>query len=133
VNGYALAYAYTLGSEIDFTTIDQQDEISDVLEEQYQFLIEDTVIENLAGVDELIGISTESKMEITDQRVAVEKLFDDNRIILGQIIEVFTPETSTRLLAYQYYGESTLGEEIANLNNISDPSFASGNIKIISE
>lgn len=132
VNAYALAYAYTLGSEIEFTTIDQQDEISDVLEDQYELIIEDTVIENLAGVDELIGVSTDSKIEITDQRVAVEKLFDDNKIILGQIIDVFTHETSTRLLAYQYYGESTLGEEIANLNNISDPSFISGNVKIIS-
>ena len=78
-----------------------------------------------------MGLSTDVKGLLTDQRIAVEGLFDDNRVTLGQLIEVNTHPTAARVLAYSYYGSSDLGESITILNGFSDASFIEGDIEIV--
>lgn len=131
MNAYALNNAYTLASQLEFETIEEQELVANDLQDQYFATVEGKKLTTLAGATEIIGLSTDTQTLISDQRIAVEKLFDDDRVGLGQIITVFTQETSARLLAYQYYGESSRGEEIAILNGFSDSSFIFGDVKII--
>lgn len=140
IQAYALVYAYDAASQIEFGTIEEQQAVQDQLEAQYDKVIINVVIptlSTLSGLEELppsfieLGLTTDTKSLITDERIAVEKLFDDNSVTLGRIITVLTPLTSTRLLAYQYYGNSELGEDLAILNGITDSSFVEGNVRII--
>ncbi len=131
MNAYALSNAYTLASQLEFETIEEQELVANDLQLQYFDTVEGERLTTLAGATEVIGLSTDTLSLLTDQRITVQKLFDDDRVSLGQIITVFTHDTSSRLLAYQYYGESSKGEEIAILNGFSDSSFIFGDVKII--
>jgi prophage DNA circulation protein len=131
VQANALTYAMNVASKIEFETVGAQEEIVAKLEEQFDKIVATKNITDLTGVIEQVGLSTESKSLLADQRQSMQSLFDDNRISLGQLIEIKTPLTSSRLLAYQYYGSSVLGEEIAGLNDINDSSFVSGELEII--
>ncbi len=141
IQAYALTYAYDIASQIEFITIDEQQAIQDRLEAQFDKVIANVTIPTLATISDTandtppsfidLGLSTDTKALITDERIAVEKLFDDNSVTLGRIITVLTPLTTVRLLAYQYYGNSELGEDIALLNGVTDASFIEGNVRVI--
>jgi len=60
-----------------------------------------------------------------------DSLSQANKVTLGRLVSISTPLTSARLLSYQYYGSSQLGEEIAVLNGLSDASFVEGDLEII--
>lgn len=121
VQGIALGYAYESASEMDYQTGDQVDLVSRVLEDQYASLIEDEDLDNVVAED-LVGL-----------RSATVKFFEDQKLSKPQIITVRTNLTSTRLLAYQYYGDSSLGEStIPELNGLADSAFVDGDVKILS-
>jgi len=132
VQAYALSHAYNLASKTEFDTIEQQEGVAEILESQYDKVVFNHTITGLKGQEIAVGLSDSTKAIITDQRISVQGLFDDNRVTLGRIITVYTTPTSTRLLAYQYYGESQLADEIAALNNFSaNASFIDGDIEIV--
>lgn len=131
MQGFAISHAYTLAAELEFDTIEDQEEIAAELEAQYDKVTDGETITNLTGTEDEVGLSVDTKNLITEQRIALEELFNNNRITLGRTITVKTQPTTARLLAYQYYGESTQGEEIAILNNISDSSFMPRDVDII--
>lgn len=141
IQSYALVHAYTQASQLDFATVDDQQEVSAELEAQFDKVSANVVIPTLATFFDTdktlppsyieLGLSTDTKADINDQRIAVQNLFDDNSVTLGRIITILTPLTTARALAYQYYGSSELGEDIARLNNITDPAFVEGEVRII--
>jgi len=143
IQGYALAYSYSTAGEIEFNTVDEQQVVQEQLEEQYDSVVANVTIPTLATISDTandtppsfleLGLSTDTKALLTDQRIATENLFDDNSVTLGRIITVLTPLISARLLAYQYYGDSELGEDIAQLNEVTDPAFIEGNVRIITQ
>ena len=118
MNCQALGYAYTNAAQSDFSTVDEIDTAANALEVQYQAII-------------VGGTSQAAKDAATDLRAVVQGFFGEKRLNASQVITVFTPTTSTRLLSYQYYGDSSNGEEIAALNNIGDVSFISDNVEIL--
>ena len=118
---------------MEYDTINDQETVSRDLENQYDKVTEVTAIEDLSGATVQLGLNTDTKGSITDERIAVEGNFEDQRVILGQIIEVDTPRTSSRLLAYQYYGSQDLGESITELNSIRDPAYVEGTVEIITQ
>lgn len=76
------------------------------------------------------GLSEVTINDLEDLRVASQKFFDDQKVSAKQIISVQTPELPARVIAYQYYGSSELGANIASLNNEINVSNLNGIIDI---
>lgn len=115
----ALSYAYFNASQLTFNTVDEIDEQAAILEAQFQKLIVST------------GMDDNSKQALRDMRVNVQTFFENQKLVTQQVITVFTHPTSSRLLAYQYYGSSDQGEQIAELNNTSEPNFLTGDVQVL--
>jgi len=77
-----------------------------------------------------MSISSKSISLLEDQRTVAQEFFNQQKLNAQQIINVDTQLLPARVIAYQYYGESTLGADIAVLNDEINVSFLSGNIKI---
>lgn len=115
----SLSLAYFNTAQIDFVTVDDVETSADALEIQYQKVIA------AEGLQEI------TKTELKELRDEMQKFFDQQKINAAQLITVNTNLTSARLLAYQYYGDSERGEQIANLNNTGDVSFIEGDVTIL--
>lgn len=111
----SLGYAYVAASEKEYlTTDDINDELAD-LELQYQSVLS----------------ASESVVEaLTDLRELSLKVFDEKRQNAKQITDIYEKRTSCRLLSFNYYGDDSLGQNIADLNTIDDVSFVSGEVKV---
>lgn len=121
VQAVALSYSFENSAAIEFTTVDDIEERADALEEQYKKLIVSD------------GLDEDSKSSITDLRVEAQQFFETQKLVAQQIIEIETLPTSARLLSYRYYGSSELGQNIVDLNEIREPSFVEGTVRILSE
>lgn len=119
VQGISLSFAYLNASQIDFATTEDIDAISATLEAQYQKLLDSGTLDST--IEE----------ELTKMRIQVNTFFDDQKLTKPQIREVRTNLTSTRLLAYQYYGSSDRGDTIAELNGFQDGACIEGDVKIL--
>jgi prophage DNA circulation protein len=118
VQATALSHSYLSASEIDYRTVESINEVEADLEAQYQklFLSEDIQIELIDSLTEL--------------RTTATGFFSDKKLSASNIITVQTNPMSTRLLAFNYYGESTDGEAIAELNDLYDLAYHQGDIRI---
>ncbi len=120
IQGTALSYAYLNASRIDFTTVEAIEAEEAELEAQYDKVITAP------------GLTEETKASLTDQRIITSDFFAEQKLTANQVITVRTNEISTRLLAYQYYGASVENAPIIqDLNNITDVSFISGELEVI--
>lgn len=117
----ALSYAYLNASQIAFETVDEIEATSQLLEDQYQKSRSDADIQDTV------------RDALTDIRTETQRFFDDQKLEVRQTIEVETNPTSTRLLAYAYYGSSELGQEIGELNGFVDPTLVQGTVRIFTE
>lgn len=68
---------------------------------------------------------------LEDIRTVTQKLLDEQKLSAQQTVQVFTQELPARVIAYQYYGSSELGESIAELNGEINVSNMVGNITIL--
>ncbi len=118
VNAEALSYAYLAVSQVTFETVAEIDEAAAELEVQYQAVVTSEITQSV-------------KDALTEARVIVQKFFDDTRLTAKQVIAIFTTPTTARLLTYQYYGDTELATEIIALNSITDVSFVSGDLDIL--
>ena len=122
VQSVALSYAYFNTAQIDFETTSEIDSLANRLETQYQKLI---IAE---------GLQSETLDDLTNLRADMQGFFNDQRIRARQIITVNVNTISARLLAYKFYGESSQGEQILELNNVKqNVNFLQGNIDILTE
>jgi prophage DNA circulation protein len=120
MNASSLGYAYLNAVSITFQTTDEIDDLTAGLDDQFE-----AVQEN--------GTTQEVKDALTDMRVKVLEALDDVRVQTSQIITVETTTTSTRLLAFDYYGDDELGQELADLNAIADVSFIEGEVEVLTQ
>lgn len=118
VAALALGEAYLAGSQLDFLTTREIDATTNQLDDQY------------AAV-QTSGAGQAVKDAVTDMRVTVLDVFDQARVDASQIITVETLPTTTRLLAFNYYGNDEFGETIVDLNGITDVSFIEGPIEVL--
>ena len=81
----------------------------------------------------MANIDEELLDDLQELRTQTREFFDEQKLTVRIIINVQTNETTTRLLAYQYYGSSELGESLAQLNSILDVSNVKGSIDILTE
>lgn len=114
----ALGYAYLSATQLDFQTTLGIDEVAAQLDDQYAAV-------QASGADQSV------KDAVTDMRVTVLDVFDQARVSASQIITVETLPTTTRLLAFSYYGNDESGETITDLNEIADVSFIEGPVEVL--
>jgi hypothetical protein len=118
VKSIALSYSYLNASQIEYKTVEEINEAELALEDQYQNLFLDETVD-----PELLS-------DVTDLRTITQGFFNTQKLTASQIITIQTNPTSVRLLAFNYYGESTDGEAIAELNDLYDMAFFQGDIRI---
>lgn len=124
-----LGYAYVAAAQINYQTTREIDAVAAVLDAQFVAVMgngADTAVKGPGGA------SQEVKDAVTDMRVQVLAVLDETRLNTSQVITVETLPTSARLLAFAYYGSDELGQTIAELNEIDDVSFVSGEVEILS-
>lgn len=114
----ALGYAYLSIVRVDFTTTRQIDELTADLDDQFQ-LVQDG------------ASSQDTKDAVTNLRVNVLQALEEVRVNVSQIVTVNTLPTTSRLLAFSYYGNDTQGEAITDLNTFTDVSFVEGDTEIL--
>lgn len=117
----ALSYAYENTTQIDFKTVDAIEEASNTLEDQYQRLFSSPTIDN------------DVLDTLTELREVTQGFLDEQKLTTRQVITVSTNPTTTRLLAYRYYGSDELGDDLAELNNLNFSSFLDGDVKVLSQ
>lgn len=121
VKAQSLLFNYSNAAQITFTTVSQVNEVAQSLENQYQDVV--------TGAD----FDRVTKDSITETRVQVQKFFDDQQLSVRQVIDVQTVTLPARVLAYQYYGDSSEGLNIASLNEDMNVSFLTGTIGVFTE
>lgn len=114
----SLAYAYESATKIDYETTEQIDSLTIRLDEQYEAVQES-------------GSSQEVKDSVTDMRIKTLDALDDARVDAKSVITVQTNPTTSRLLAFSYYGNDDEGQSIVDLNSTTDVSFVSGDTKVL--
>ena len=135
IRAEALCLNYVNASQIDFVTINELNQIATILENQYNVVLNGVTEEATQN----LSSSSSSPFEpntltsITDLRVQVQSFFAEQQLNVSQIISIRTNIQPARQLAYQYYGNSNRGFDIANLNEDQNVSFIEGNINIFSE
>ncbi len=127
----ALTLAYSAAATIEFNTVVEVDTVVDDLEVEYQ----DIVVTNSSDINTIFaetnGLSVEVLDSIAVLRSDVQDVFDTQKLSAKRIIGVRTNTIPSRVLAYQYYGESTEGENLAALNEDLNVSFISGDVEIL--
>lgn len=121
VKAESLSYSYFAAVRSNYGTTNDLDLASTALETQYEILIQET------------GMSFELRDALADIRQVSNNYFTSQRITLQRIIKVNTPRLPARVIAYQYYGSSELGQEIARLNSNANVSFIEGEIEIVTQ
>lgn len=116
----ALSYAYVAAVQLDFTSLDDVNEVDTTLEAQYDALVD------LAGVD------TDTRDALADLRQLAQEFLDEAKLTARRIIDVYTQPTTARLLAFSYYGDDEQGEAIAELNG-GEVSNLAGNVQVLTE
>lgn len=79
----------------------------------------------------MTALSSITINSLQDLRAVTQRFFDDQKVSAKQIINVQTQELPARIIAFQYYGSSELGSNIAQLNNEINVSNLAGNIDIL--
>jgi len=115
----ALSYSYLAASQSEYKTVEDLEEEEVRLEKQYSKIL-----------DSDATISTNLREQISAMRENASSFFNQQRITLNRIIEVTTPELPARVISFQYYNDSSNGEDIAKINNNANVSFLSGKIKV---
>jgi prophage DNA circulation protein len=120
VQSCALSYAYLSTAQIDFETDVDVVASANVLEVQYQQVITANNLEE------------ETKAALTDLRSVMQVFFDEQKLNSSQVLSVDTNLTSARLLAFQYYADSSKGEQLIELNSAEDVTFMEGAVQVVS-
>lgn len=129
----ALSLAYSAASQIEFDTIAEVDEVIDALENEYRAVVDANSSDINSIFAESSGVSVEVINGLDELRAQTKVLFDEQKLSARRLTAVRTDTMPARVLAYQYYGDSTEGEAIAAINGELNVSFLKGQIEILTE
>lgn len=119
VNAGALAIAYDAAVNINYSTLDELNQVITDLEAGFGLLpntLDDDILDSLTTI-----------------KVEAQKIFSDLSISLPNIIDYVIPNAvSLNVLVYALYGSLDLKNTIRDLNQFEDTSQVSGAIKILS-
>lgn len=119
VNMASLVLSYQSAAKVDYSTITELDNISGILEKQYEYYIGKSIFDSDTG------------LALTDLRNEVRKYFDAERLLVYKITAITTQMRPLTTLVYDYYGSVDNTESIMNLNDINDPAHVEGSINIL--
>jgi prophage DNA circulation protein len=119
MNCNALVGAYLAVALKDHKTTDEIDDDIIVLEDQMTAILDAPEVDS----DLLIAL--------LDARQNIHVLLNNRKQIISKVITITTTPISARALSYRYYGNSSEGEDIAELN-MSNGLFLDGTVKIFS-
>ena len=140
MNVSALGYAYQAGSQIDFQTVREIDELQEVLETQYEIVADDLaqpllVIEPAASPTAQVSLGSrgqdDTRKSLDALRVQFTAFLDDERINAKQIITVNVKEAPISTITYAYYGDTANKETLIELNGVDQAAFVEGDIEIL--
>lgn len=114
----ALVNSYREVVNIDFSTVDDIDNEQDRLDSLF-YVVVDT-------------LDIDSKNDLQEIRTEIRDFLDEQRISAKRIIAEETKSIPAQVLAFNFYGDVELTQDIIDLNNISDVSFVEGSIKVLS-
>jgi len=114
----ALASCYEQASLIDYTDLDQLNNIKEILENSFNNLSQD--------------LDRTTYNLLLNARTAVNDYLNDLLLSLPRIIEYKTQSNNLASIVYDFYGNLDNLEIIRRLNKIKDTSKVSGTIKILS-
>ncbi len=120
-NTLSLSISYQSAAQIEFNNIEQLERQENELEQQYQLIVENE------------GLDDDTLQSITDTRTETQGFFNDQRLNVSQVIDAITNTLPARVIAYQYYKDSTRGQELIVLNEEPNVSFMQGRIKVLSQ
>lgn len=115
----ALSYAYLNAVQVEYLTTDDLDAVQVVLEDQY------------LKIREAQDISNASLEQLDRLRVQTLKALDAVRVNTRSVITIETALKPLAVLVYEYYGSTDLVETIAELNNVKQHAFVSGELRIL--
>lgn len=121
IQSQALSYAYLAMSQIAYSTTNELDEVFAILETQYDKVI----------ASETLDQSIREAMDL--MRDNTNTFFNQVRSTLNQVITINTFKVPARVLSFQYYGESDLGESLASLNLNANVSFLEGPVEVLTQ
>jgi len=121
VKAMSLGYQYQNAAKLEFDTVEEIELVESDIESNYQLLIDQP---QLSGD----MIST-----LKDLRSVTSRFFKNEKLNVDKVTDIRTPILPARIIAYQYYADSSIGKRIANLNLINDPSFVEGTIRVFTE
>lgn len=119
IQGGALVQSYKTASQIDFDNIRELNTTQDLLEKQYQKIINNR------------SISDNTKSLIQNLRTETRKFFEAERLNVNNITTISTARQPLRVLTYQYYGDTENVTRIARLNSIYENGFVEGDVDIL--
>ena len=142
VRGSALILNYSNATQIEYSTVNEVERIGSILEDQYQSIVIDSVRVTRTTPILSTTVTTQPKQNslqsstldsITSLRVQVQKFLEERRLSASQIVSINTHQIPARVLAYQYYGDSSLGPDISKLNSNLNVSFLKGDVEVFTE
>ena len=128
-NCCALSQAYRVSADVTYDSLEQIEEIQQILEEQFNYTFDEVTLN-----DQLTsGASQEVIDAFQDLRSSVQAFLNDAKLSAPRLVSVYTTEVPAQIIAYQYYGDSTKRQDIIDLNAITDPSYVEGDISLLTE
>ena len=112
----ALGYRYENAAQAEYRDVTEIDATVAKLEEEWDSLRQE--------------LPDDTRQSLADVREEALGFFADQKLTARRVKTVFTGPTSSRLLAFQYYGDSSQGEDIADLNGMADASEMQGYVQI---
>jgi len=148
IQGIVLAEAYQAASVREYETVEDVDEIKELLEDKFTKVVN----AGLPVVSEItqggftaavfptetlpvnVGLSGDLITVISELRVLSNKFLDEKRLTAKNIIDITTNTTPLRKLAFGFYGEDDqdVVNSLIELNDIADITFATGELKVLS-
>lgn len=113
----ALALAYDNAVQIEYGNQDELDQVKDVLDTQYQKLIQ-------------LEVDEDTRLSLLNIRTLGNRFFSS--LNLRDVIEFETTVIPSTVLSYKLYKDSSHSDQIVKLNKTQNTGFIEGVIKVLS-
>ena len=121
IRGMNLGAAYNQASQIKFVLAEDLENTKASLDDAFNDILNNGRMNN------------ESVDKLEELRTAAENIFDREEVNLFKIEIIEVQIQPVGLIAFAFYGDTDLEEELISLNEISNPSFVSGEFKILAQ
>ncbi len=137
VNLSSLAHTYAALPDLVFSSQDEIDELAAVLESQANLLLnpEPEEVELQDGsLYQRRAQGAVPRDELLELRATVQRFLDEQKASVSDVVTVRTRPISARLLAYQYYADSSRAGDLLRLNPaVNNVARISGDVRVLTD